>query len=295
MTLFYMGLFFLAYPAAAQSKNQPHTLKITTWNLEWFTDKNTGDRLLPLGVEAKSPAAVHALIHILHHIHSEIIAFQEADNTPLLTQLFPSDIYALYISAEPYALVQHTGLAISKNIQTLRHDDLDLQPGPPDETHHPVRNGADVTIFWHDKPIRILAVHLKSGCWDAPLTLKTHSCPILRFQLEKLHNWIKQRHIAQEDFIILGDFNRRLVLSDESFQQLARSGPLILATAGKASPCENGRYFIDHILLSSSLAPFYNPNALRVALYPSKDLSEGGKTPPPPSDHCPVSLTLEAP
>nr|WP_243444546.1 hypothetical protein [Acetobacter persici] len=70
------------------------------------------------------------------------------------------------------------------------------------------------------------------------------------------------------------------------FLLLNKASPLSLTTAGWASPCDNGTYFIDHILLGGAARNWLQPQSLRVMTYKA----ENGT--PTLSDHCAVSVRL---
>src|SRR5690606_23599696 len=60
--------------------------------------------------------------------------------------------------------------------------------------------------------LRILGVHLKSGCSEGPITNPSsdEDCPALALQLPYLKAWIVEAAAKPESFAVIGDFNRRL-------------------------------------------------------------------------------------
>ncbi len=75
--------------------------------------------------------------------------------------------------------------------------------------------------------IRLLAVHLKSGCFDKPLDKhsinampnvskngkkKKRACDKLSKQIQPLESWIDQRAEEGVPFAVIGDFNRRFAI-----------------------------------------------------------------------------------
>lgn len=90
-----------------------------------------------------------------------------------------------------------------------------------------VRWGLDATLSKGDSRMHLLVVHMKSGCFDGYLTKKwwsattdvwkkadkrDHACEVYARQLPALRAWIAQRKTDSVDFVIAGDFNRRLDL-----------------------------------------------------------------------------------
>jgi len=90
-----------------------------------------------------------------------------------------------------------------------------------------VRWGLDATLSRGESRMHLLVVHMKSGCFDGYLTKKwwsattdtwqkaekrDHACEVYARQLPALRAWIAERKTDSDDFVIAGDFNRRLDL-----------------------------------------------------------------------------------
>ena len=131
-----------------------------------------------------------------------------------------------------------------------RYKDLDLDPKNND-----LRNGVDIEIMVNGNPIRLLSVHLKSGCFEDPLYSKKSSCRKLASQVPILEKWIDKRASNGTPFIVVGDFNRRFNIKNDDFWAEIDDGEplgldLIRATGGFSSECWGGEYpdYIDHIV-----------------------------------------------
>lgn len=138
------------------------------------------------------------------------------------------------------------------------------------------------------KPLRLLAVHLKSGC-NTGRDAADADCPVLFNQEPVLKAWIDKRVGAGEAFAILGDWNRRLASTgDQFFAALDRTQPkaadLTLTNDGRQATC-NPRYreFIDYIVVGSDAAKRVVPGSFAEYTY-------GVPVEQHPSDHCPVSI-----
>lgn len=261
------------------------TLKLTSWNLDWLTQLPQSSSLLPASVPHREDADWSALALIALHLDADIVAVQEVTDEAALRRLFPAPQYRLVMTHAPIA--QNVGLVL--RAPWVVTADTELHEFDRSELHggHPLRPGLDVTVSDGQNALRLLVVHLKSGCWERPWKDTDHSCPILREQIDLIANWMTERDDEGETYIVLGDFNRRLTLQDPYYQAMTQGLTVQLVTAGLSSPCEGGTYFIDHIVLGGAAREWVVPDSLRVKTYrkvdPSRILS----------DHCPISIKLE--
>ncbi|WP_368041049.1 endonuclease/exonuclease/phosphatase family protein [Acetobacter estunensis] len=286
MQVFLVLLFLclLSPPLPAQARD----LKLATWNLGWLTLRPAGDPALPDDIPRRSAVDLAHLRAYVTHLNADVIGFQEVDGEAAAARLFPSSTYRLLLTNDP--VVQRVGIAIKSGLIITRHDDVTALNVYPPGAPHPLRSGLDVTISDGTASLRLLVVHLKTGCWDNPPTEHAHACPTLVSQFAALEDWILERQDEGEAFAIMGDFNRRLTPTDPFFLTLLHDGPLLLTTAGYASPCWDGEYFIDHILLGGPARSWLKNNSLRVMTY-----TGANDTPQTMSDHCPVSIHLDLP
>jgi endonuclease/exonuclease/phosphatase family metal-dependent hydrolase len=135
--------------------------------------------------------------------------------------------------------------------------------------------------------IRLLAVHLKSGCANDPADPGKAACQTLAAQMQLLGEWVRVQS-AQTPLVVLGDFNRVGPAQDDPlWQQL----PLINAAEGQSfHNCFVGQpftHFIDHILISDSLTKSLVAGSFRKQGYRTLDALRYRL-----SDHCPVSIKL---
>lgn len=264
-------------------------ITIATWNMGWLTTRPASDTSLPPGIYRRTDADIDRLARWARHLNADVIAFQEVDGPTVAARVFPPDQYQLFLSGDP--IVQETGVAVRKGLTARLNPVLtELNVYPPTAPHQ-LRSGLDITITRGSASLRLLVVHLKTGCWENTWTERQHACPTLRSQISVLDNWALERQDSGEPFAILGDFNRRLEPADPYFLALTTDSPMTLTTAGKASPCWGGEYFIDHILLGGTARSWLVPDSLRVMTYGTSP----DATPAQLSDHCPVSVRLSLP
>jgi len=276
-------LLLLAAPAEARE------LKLTTWNLSWLTLRPAGGPDLPADASPKRPEDIATLRHYALTLDADVVAFSEVDGAEIAAQVFPPDRYVIHITND--SVVQRAGFAIRRTIAFKPNPDLtalDLYA----HARYRLRSGADVTLDLPEGKLRLLAVHLKSGCREAPLE-KSHAraCETLAKQLPVLEQWVASRAQEAVPFVLMGDFNRWMEGRDAFFAGLQHEAPLQRADAGLSSPCWGGSGFLDHIIAGGPARSWMVPDSLRVLVYreTSPEMKERL------SDHCPVSVRFHLP
>ena len=302
---------------------QSDTLRLATWNMEWLLLPSSYDalaaacvkgqpmsnqRALPCPepgrppVPRRSDADLDALARQAVRLDADVVALQEVDGPAVAARVFPGYHADCFVArAHP----QKTGFVIRNTIPY--HCNAELAELDDDGR---TRAGADVTL-WPGTPyaIRLLSVHLKSGCFADRLDATVNPvCARLRAQVPVLENWVDARAREGAAYAIMGDFNRRLESdaklpagSDEAaplalFAALNDNKPagasLLRATSGAAYVgCDSNDHYdsyIDNLLISRSLAGRASARRFIRLAYDEPD-SRAYKL----SDHCPIGLALE--
>ena len=283
MKSFFLTVLLLLTTAAAASD-----LKVATWNLEWLTRRAPGDPALPPDVIPKRAQDIPLLRRYAQLLDADVVAFQEVDGPEAAAPIFPQDRWDLYFTND--SIVQRVGFAVRHGLVVERNPDLvALDPDP--RAPHRLRSGADITVLLPGARLRLLAIHLKTGCHEASLASASRNCRILRTQVAPLQGWIAQRRNEGAPFVILGDFNRVMDGPDELLAALNAAAPLSRATEGRGTPCWGGNTFIDHILAGGPARAWMRPETMRVLVYRETDRAMQEHL----SDHCPVSVKFSIP
>lgn len=276
--LLFLLTILLPFPALSAD------LKIATWNLNWLTIRPAGDRGLPADVKPRVEEDFTRLAQYARDLKADVIAIQEVDGFPAATKLFPRDLYSVHMTRDH--VVQRVGIVVRRGLK------YDMNPDITALGENHLRSGADITLHLGSSDLRVLAVHLKTGCRNQPLP-KAHdrTCLILRDQVPIVAEWIATRQKEGMPFIVLGDFNRWMDGRDTLLAALRQAAPLIRATEGHSSPCWGAENFIDHILAGGGAANWMQPDTLKVLTYRETDPGMKERL----SDHCPVSVRFSVP
>jgi hypothetical protein len=200
--------------------------------------------------------------------------------------VFPPERYALHLTADH--VVQRVGFAVRRGLAFTANPDLTTLDPPGSR----LRSGADITLTWPGGRLRLLAVHLKQGCRQEPLTdPHRRACPVLREQLAALLGWVASRQAEGVPFVLAGDFGRWMDNGDAFWAALQRAGGLVRATEGRSSPCWGGGGFIDHIIAGGAAREWMRPETLRVLVY--RETADEWRQ--RLSGHCPVSVRFVLP
>ncbi|HEU4778726.1 MAG TPA: endonuclease/exonuclease/phosphatase family protein [Steroidobacteraceae bacterium] len=295
---------------AGFSDAAPSELKIATWNLEWFmkpetlraltpacwpagTPRDGARRGVPCNVAhelARSREDIAALKKHARTLDADIIALQEVDGPDAARLIFPG--YQFCFSGR--IAVQNNGFAIRRGLPYACAPDLADLSNSDD-----VRRGVEVRVFpGTAQELRLLSVHLKSGCARDPLDSSRPSCGVLAGQVPALERWIDAQAKEHMPFAVLGDFNRDLQREPAGvslWAEIDDSDPpeadLVNTAEGQAfqncMPSQTFSGYIDYIVLGRQMAQGLVKDSFGRALYRPKDALRRKL-----SDHCPVFIRI---
>jgi endonuclease/exonuclease/phosphatase family metal-dependent hydrolase len=281
-----LSLMALLLAPAARARE----LKLATWDLGWFTLRPDGDPSLPDGVLPKRAQDVALLARYAAALHADIVAFQGVDGPDAAALLFPPSDYVIHMTED--AVLQRTGFAVRRDLKLTPEPDVTALDPFVHARYH-LRSGADIGLrLQQGGVLRLLSVHLKSGCQTSALTdTDEPACATLALQADALRDWMVARRDAGEPFLLLGDFARVMDGDDAFLAILQQATPLLRATAHRASPCWGGEKFVDHILAGGAAQGWLRPDSLRVMAYRETEAAWRTRL----SEHCPVTVRLDLP
>lgn len=266
-------------------------LTLASWNTEHLAERNG------TGCRPRTDADYAAMRAHVARLGADVVAFQEVESKAAAERVFDPAEWTVLIEDRPgdartadcggraqgqTIRAQRTGFAIRKGLAFERQPDVTaLQLGDAD-----LRSGVDVIVRPRGtQPLRLLSVHMKSGCSAGD---SNAACAVFFRQVPVLEQWIDARANEGMRFTVLGDFNRRLALpgdaawadwddADPANADLARAG------GNRKATC-NPRYpdFIDHIVLDRRASA-------DLESFSELTYADGAEH---LSDHCPVSARL---
>jgi endonuclease/exonuclease/phosphatase family metal-dependent hydrolase len=297
-----------AFSAAAGASPAPATLKVATWNMEWFVAPATFNELkvactrddrahrwnprsIPCDVAAtleRSATDLAGMARVAAMLNADVVAIEEVDGPAAAGLVFHGYQFCFTGGRE----VQNTGFAIRRGLPYRCGPDL-MELSLGDE----LRRGATLVLYpGSARELHLLAVHLKSGCPRGSLESRARACTRLARQAPALRAWVAAERRAGQRYAVLGDFNRDL-LHEHGDGLWARIGADVddarlvnTAAASAFHNCYAGQThtgYIDYVLLGETLAPALVPGSFERLTYVPTDAWRLKL-----SDHCPVAVRL---
>jgi endonuclease/exonuclease/phosphatase family metal-dependent hydrolase len=298
----------LSFASAALAA--PAELKLATWNLEWFMTPETLRALTPACSPADAPRdgarravpcdvahelarSVEDIAALKRHARSldaDVVALQEVDGPDAARLVFPD--YEFCFSSR--IAVQNNGFAIRRGVPFACGPELDELSMSDD-----VRRGVELRLFpGTAREMRLLSVHLKSGCARDSLESTRPSCGELARQVPVLEQWIDAQAGEHKPFAVLGDFNRDLRREPAGVSiwgEIDDASPpeadLVNTAEGQAfqncMPSQTFSGYIDYIILGRQMARGLVKDSFGHEVFRPKDAQRRKL-----SDHCPVFIRL---
>ncbi|MBB6521460.1 endonuclease/exonuclease/phosphatase family protein [Pseudoteredinibacter isoporae] len=268
-------------PKGSSEKHPSGRLRIASWNIENLHAKN-GESVYPDSVKRRDVDYERIKCYI-RRLDADILAVQEVDGEEALKRIVDTDVYDIVVSKRDAD--QNTGFAYKKGLNVTPREDFKALNIERE------RRGTRIDLEHNGKTIRLMSVHLKSGCFSNESSSINYACQVLQKQVPVLEQWIDESARLADGFIILGDFNRRVnAVGDLVWRAWDDREPanadLTSITADMPISCRDNRYttFIDHIVLDKRAANWFDQASFRHVNFRQADKRKWNKI----SDHCPI-------
>ena len=280
----------------------PEWIRIASWNLNLLHWRTGG--ALWRGAVARSERDYRVLARYARDLDADIIAFQEVNGPRAAARVFPARDYDLHFSGRVDSRYDdiYNGFAVRRGRfdRVVRRDEPALGIGAG--SRYELRWGVDLAVRSDGRSLRLLNVHLKSGCFVKSLDHpRSRHCRKLARQMEPLESWIDARWREGVPFVVLGDFNRAMDRHgprDHLWRALDDGDPpglkLFRLPSGRAPACWRGtsryrRNPIDFFVFGARAWRRVDPASFRQVVWTTADADPRRGL---PSDHCPITVDL---
>ncbi|XCN71713.1 MAG: endonuclease/exonuclease/phosphatase family protein [Candidatus Electrothrix aestuarii] len=279
-------------------------IRLASWNMRWVNSIEfaPGDS----GEAERTVKDYNAMREYAKKLQGDVVALQEVGDAEAAYHVFSQGEYTVLLSGRDDP--QQTGFALRKGIPFVDNGAY-KELGEGD-----TRYGTDITIFPNsDNALRLLSVHLKSGCFSNRHDEQgTEACSKFQRNMEVLEQWIDARAKEKIPFVVMGDWNRRLLENGDSAwaaiddkepkglqlvnsNQGAMQSVCLVKTWNKDTETWNDSLKnypapIDHIILDGRAASFLSENGFEVVTFTEEDSLAYNL-----SDHCPIYTDMTLP
>ncbi|MBD1559053.1 endonuclease/exonuclease/phosphatase family protein [Vibrio sp. S9_S30] len=261
---FFLPTVIIHFPAASAE------FAFSTWNLEWLTT-HPSKKIESSQRVARDFNMLNKAFDKVSEQSWHIMSFQEVDSEEALKRVTGPG-YQYFLSERSRNkhqdlqfedINQYTGFAVSEGINVQNRDDINLTPSQ----YNKLRFATYIVVYPPTrKPIHLLSIHLKSGCFAA--RKNTKSCKVLAKQGKSLNAWIKERQRNDQSYVILGDFNHNLAYPNDWLWRIltknvndhivlnSKNTKAECRVRSRSNPTKTHQYrnLIDHIVSSPDLA-----------------------------------------
>ena len=263
-------------------------LRIASWNLGNL-HRGDGQSIYPDSVK-RDPVDYERIKCYVRLFDPDVLAVQEVDGEAALSRVIDTEVYNVHVSSREgdTAGIQRTGFAYKKGLTAVEQPDFSAL-----RTSGSQRHGTRLDVTHGGQTLRLISVHLKSGCFSN--NNAGGACSTLAGQIPILESWIDDAAQRPEPFILLGDFNRRfnehgdLVWANLDDGQPANLD-LTAVTDEMPISCRDNDYarFIDHLVLDQRAIQWFEHSSFRHVTFRQADRGAWDRI----SDHCAVVSDL---
>jgi len=302
-----IGLLSAGLAAALMSTGASAEIRVASWNLNNLHHQL--DEPLRPGAPARTEADIEILRKYRDRADADVFALQEVNGPRAAQLVFPIEQWDLFFSGR-YAddLITgresdriYTGFAVRRGV----FDAVSKRDVPEISVQHtdgrPTRWGTEILVEKDGDLLRLMSVHLKSGCHEGSLEpATTPDCMTLAAQRAPLESWIDAAAAAPVPFVIAGDWNRRMNVhgqNDHIWGEIDDGDPVGLdlwrLPFNRNSGCNAGfTEPIDFIVFDDRAWRLVDETSFAEIVYDADDWDADRHT---PSDHCPIVVVLDWP
>lgn len=213
--------------AACQSKvlsasgGKAQSMMVAPCNAYGLTEKKIEKGGLKL-YDQKLEGLMNTIDELIIKHHIDVFAFQEVKDEETVKTIFGNHLKDFDICVAPHNAFQTVAFAWKKSASSstpLCKTESTLSISEITDSERRLRPGLELTLSVNGKKITFLNIHLKSSCANfktgggfpgRKLTDDEPACKLLNQQVAPLENWIEVVSKQSPDFLILGDFNRKI-------------------------------------------------------------------------------------
>ena len=206
LTIALLTLSILLLLPGRTAAQEPETLRIVTWNIEWFFDHNTSDDNSRIGRDYAAPdrgeyqERVKAVAAAIQEIDPAILALQEVENEKVVADVarrLATDHDLEYQVAFVQGRDSYTGQDVAFLVkEDILFDEsrLNFRLFSGDDNFKSLSKHLKLDVILGDEAVTLITVHLVTGREGRVQQART------------LRAWIEES-VAEENLILLGDFN----------------------------------------------------------------------------------------
>lgn len=174
--------------------------------------------------QVKLDAMQQTISRLIETQNVKVLAFQEIRSAEVIKDMLGKYAARFDTCAAAHSEFQTVGFAWDRSLSArpgkcVTNEQLAVKDDPANPATHAVRPGLALELQVNGKPITFLNVHLKASCANLvtsgrypghKLTDPDRACRVLNRQVPILERWIKVVARTSPNFVLLGDFNRRI-------------------------------------------------------------------------------------
>ncbi|MES3024281.1 MAG: endonuclease/exonuclease/phosphatase family protein [Pseudomonadota bacterium] len=189
-----------------------------------YTSPNPARAATPADYEQKVDAMRETITKLIETQNVGVFAFQEIRSEDVIKNMLGKYADRFETCAAPHSGFQTVGFAWKRSLTSkpgkcVTNQELAVREDPANAASHAVRPGVALELLVNGKMITFMNVHLKASCanllargnWAArTLVDPDPACRVFNRQVPILERWIESVARTSPNFVLLGDFNRRI-------------------------------------------------------------------------------------